>query len=149
MAESSAARRSTDTANAAPTEIRGPREALLAYVDAFSARNADLVSDLVGEESLVELPLLKPNRLFGKHEIRAGHAAAFQAIAAAKFELSDPAEKGPFAIAEGKLTARRANGVIDEHPLGLVVEARDGWLRRITLYIDARRYRLWSDKTIL
>lgn len=126
-----------------------PVSALQSYVDAFSARDAEAVINLFGDGSLAEIPLLKPNRLFGKSEIRNGHAAVFETVARADFELSEPVKQDSFAIAEGKLTVQRVGGERNEHPVAVVAELGDARLHRLTLYFNARHFRLWSDKTVL
>ena len=127
----------------------GPAEALLAYVGAFEERDAEFIGNATGPASLVEIPMLKPNRLFGRNEVLNGHIQSFASIKSASFDLSQPAERGQVAIAEGILKIERANGKTERHPLSIVVETEHGMLHRLSLYFDARFLRLWSDKTVL
>jgi len=124
-------------------------EALLAYAGAFAAKDLDFIEDAVHANALIELPMLKPNRLSGIAEISAGHAEAFRNLAGASFSLGKPVEKHNVAIAEGVLTIDRSNGKQEVHPLGIVAATEHGKIQRVTLYFDARHFRRWSDKTIV
>jgi len=123
-------------------------EALLAYAGAFAEKDLDFIRGAISEETLLELPMVKPCRLLGVSEIVSAHTEAFKTISNATFELHSPIEKGSLAIAEGALKVSRA-GKEETHPLGIVAETNNGKLKRVTLYFDARHHRLWSDKTIL
>lgn len=129
--------------------FNGPSEALLAYAGAFAAQDLDFIDDSVTKSSLVEIPMLVPNRLHGHAEIKAGHAQSFNSITSASFELSEPLEANGVAIAEGILKVERQNAKSETHSLGIVTEVEDGKIRRLSLYFDARHLRPWSDKTIL
>ena len=122
---------------------------LAAYVAAFEARDADAIVALSAPHALIEIPMLKPNRLVGTHEIAKGQAAAFETLERIAFTLRPAAEKGDHAIAEGALHVRRSCGAEQTHTVGLVAEIHDGVLQRLSLYCDARDIRPWSDKTIL
>jgi hypothetical protein len=126
-----------------------PAAALLAYAGAFCARDAGFIAGLASPTALVEVPLLKPNRLHGAREIGAGHAAIFETVAAARFDIEAPVEAGDHAIATGTLAITRADASHERHDIGLVSELRDGRLQRLSLYFNARRVRLWSDRAIL
>ena len=54
--------------------------AILTYIGAFESRDTQCITTLVGDNALVEVPLLKPNRLFGSSEVERGHTAAFNSI---------------------------------------------------------------------
>ena len=125
-------------------------DTLLAYVEAFSARNCDAIGELFGAQSLAELPLLKPNRLVGHAEICAGHAAAFENIADARFTQSQPiANTGSAAIWVGQLRELRTSGAEHEHDVAIVCETAERELRRITVHLNGRNIRRWADQTIL
>jgi len=131
----------------APT-FASPSEALLAYAGAFAEKDLEFIRSAISEETLLELPMVKPCRLLGESEIFSAHSETFKSISSAAFELHSPIEKGSLAIAEGVLKVSRA-GKEETHPLGIVAETNNGKLKRVSLYFDARHYRLWSDKTIL
>ncbi len=52
------------------TTTPSPRSALLACVGAFSKRDAGALIELADEMALFEIPVLKPDRLYGRDEIR-------------------------------------------------------------------------------
>ena len=119
------------------------------YVRAFEARDAGAVAEMMNRHGLVEIPMLKPNRLVGGMEIERGHVAAFETIVEARFRLGEAAENGEQAIATGALSVKRVGGEERTTPVGIVAEMADGGLQRVSLYLDARNQRLWSDKAIL
>ena len=80
-----------EDSSAPPARTLGAGDALRAYIGAFSARDADFMKRLFDSESLTEIPLLAPNRLFGIHEIERGHRAAFDTIAEAVFTPTERA----------------------------------------------------------
>jgi ketosteroid isomerase-like protein len=118
---------------------------LQSYLDAFAARNADALSALFAEGALYELPLLG-QRLVGRREIKAGLARVFALMERCAFEVSGVQSSGEATIAEGRLTAKlhRDQGPV-EIPAAIVLQARDGAIARLSTYLDARPYRLWSD----
>lgn len=129
--------------------FHSPAEALLSYVGAFESKDAGFIERTTASGALIEIPMLKPNRLVGQAEIRAGHEQSFATIKTAAFEISPPAANDRISIAVGTLSIERVNGQRDTHPLSIVAETDSGNLRRLSLYFDARYYRLWSDKAIL
>ncbi len=134
----------------AKTPLLTPGEALLAYIGAFSARDPDFISRLFDTNSLAEIPLLKPNRLFGIQEIESGHRAAFDNMTVAEFASSQPlVENASTAIWVGELTVQRVDGISNRHQLAIVAETHDTRLRRLSLYFDARNIRRWADHTIV
>ena len=125
-------------------------DALRAYIGAFTARDADFMALLFKGGSLAEIPLLKPNRLFGTNEIQRGHHHAFKVIEAAVFSESQPlAEAMDAAIWVGTLVIRRVDHTTDEHELGIVAEVKNAALSRLSLHFNARNIRRWCDCTIL
>ena len=121
---------------------------LQAYIDAFAAKDAEMASALFADGAVYEMPLLG-QRLFGRREIRAGLAHIFALAERCAFEI-ETAQSGPGAtIAEGRLKAKlhRDRDPV-EMPAALVMQARDGAITRLSTYLDARPYRLWSDGPI-
>jgi ketosteroid isomerase-like protein len=126
-----------------------PKTGLLAYRQAINTRDFERLTSLFGESVLLELPLVKPHRLFGRSEILAAHHQAFDNLESLEIEFDDVVSSGLVAIAEGKLRYRWKDGEQHSHQLGAVAETRDDELVRISLYCDARNVRLWCDKTVL
>ena len=127
-----------------------PKTVLQAYLGAFEAKDALAIQQLIGDRALIEMPLLKPSRLFGASEIFTGHQNAFRTIEDADFTFPEPiAENDSAAIAIGVLTIKRKNGVQDNHEVGVVAEMRDLALHRISLYLNSRNIRRLSDETIV
>ncbi|WP_181183241.1 nuclear transport factor 2 family protein [Mesorhizobium sp. B3-1-7] len=125
-----------------------PGDALQAYVRAFARKDIGAIMELFSNGGLVEIPMLKPNRLFGQTELRRGHEAIFEAVSSSRFELSEPAVNDIVAIASGRLKTERG-GVQHVHPVAIVAEVDSERLMRLSLYMDGRNQRLWSDKAIL
>ena len=118
------------------------------YLAAFEAMDADTIATLLGDNALLEVPLLKPNRLFGESEIRRGHEAAFGRMTSAKFEETHPVEeKEGNAICFGDLVLEFKSG------------ERFGMIKfgsRVDLYLPKdssievkQGQRVWAGETIL
>ena len=122
--------------------------ALKAYLDAFATRNVAAATGLFAEAAVFELPLLG-QRLVGRREIEAGLARIFALTERCAFEI-DATQSAPGAtIAEGRLKAKLHRDTDPvEMPAALVMQARDGAITRLSAYLDARPYRLWSDGPI-
>ena len=121
---------------------------LQAYLDAFAAMNAGAVAALFAENALYELPLLG-QRLVGRREIEAGLARAFALAERCAFEIDAAQPSAGATIAEGRLKAKlRRDRDPVEIPAALVLQTRDGAIARLSTYLDARPYRLWSDGSI-
>jgi hypothetical protein len=120
-----------------------------AYVSAVEARDPAAVTRLFDARALVEIPMLRPNRLVGAREIEKGHAATFETLQDIAFDLKPALANATHAIAEGVLKTRRATGEEETLTVGIVAEAGEGGLTRLSLHCDARNLRLWSDRTIL
>ncbi len=119
-----------------------------AYCQAFNARSLDKTLSLFADHALYEMPLLG-QRLFGRGEIAQGLQRIFDLTENAKFEFSDAAESDRVLIAEGKLKAKlhRDNAPV-AMTAAITLEARDGKIARLSTYLDARPYRLWTDGPI-
>ena len=125
-------------------------QAIMIYLAAFEAMDADTITTLLGDNALLEVPLLKPNRLFGESEIRRGHEAAFGRMKSAKFEETHPVEeKEGNAICFGDLVLEFKNGERQRHQTGIVAEVTRNGLKRISIYFNSRNIRRWADETIV
>lgn len=124
-------------------------DALSRYCAALESGDAKTIVALFGPSGLYEFPLLG-QRLVGPAEIRAGLARIFSVTETRRIALS-AIESAPGAtLAEGLLHAKlhRDRDPV-ALPLAMVVEARDGRVTRLSTYLDARPYRLWTDGPIL
>jgi len=124
------------------------RTHLDSYCKAFNDRSPEATLVLFSEHALFEMPLLG-QRLIGKGEIAAGLQRMFEITEAARLAFSDVVESDRLLIAEGELHAklhRDASAVT--MPAALTLEAREGKIVRLSIYLDARPYRLWSDGAI-
>jgi ketosteroid isomerase-like protein len=119
-----------------------------AYCRAFNARSLDATLSLFADHALFELPLLG-QRLFGRDEIAQGLKRIFALTETAGFEFPEVAESDRVLIAEGQLQAKLHR---DPAPVAMTaaitLEARDGKIARLSTYLDARPYRLWTDGPI-
>jgi ketosteroid isomerase-like protein len=119
-----------------------------AYCSAFNARSIDDTLAQFGEHALFELPLLG-QRLFGRAELAAGLRRIFDLTEHARLEFSDVAESEGVLIAEGKLQAKlRRDAAPVEMMIAVTLEAKEGKIARLSTYLNARPYRLWSDGPI-
>jgi ketosteroid isomerase-like protein len=118
---------------------------LHAYLDAFAAKKAEAVARLFPVGAIYELPLLG-QRLVGPLEIRAGLERAFALAERCAFAIDAAQSSGDTTIAEGRLQAKlRRDRDAVEMPAAIVLQVQDGTIRRLSTYLDARPYRLWSD----
>lgn len=131
------------------TTSRSPAATLLSCVDAFNKRDAGAIAALADDRALLEIPMLKPNRLHGKDEISRGIEAAFKELKSVELTVTKPAETDTVAIAEGRLMVTRNSAPDEVHQVGIVAEVHGDHLVRFSLYLNARSRRLWSDETIL
>ncbi len=126
-----------------------PDTALKTYCTAFAARDSRSIVDLFASGGLYEIPFVK-NRLVGHAEIAGGLDAMFAVVDDCNIELGNIRATDRVAIGEGRLTAslNRNRETVDT-PFGIVAEVEDDKLKRLSVYLDARPYRLWSDGPIL
>ena len=119
-----------------------------AYCQAFNARSLESALDLFADHAVFEMPLLG-QRLFGRAEIAAGLRRIFAVTETAQLAFSGMAESDRVLIAEGKLQSKLHR---DAAPVAMdaavTLETRDGKIARLSTYLDARPYRLWSDGPI-
>ena len=127
-----------------------PDDAIRAYCTAFDHRDVEAIAALFAANGLYEMPFLKPGRLIGAAEIRAGIGRAFEVVSTSTTSIRQITKLGAQAIAEGALTADiPRDGASITVPLALVAESGDDGLARLTVYCDARPYRLWSDGPVM
>ena len=102
------------------------------------------------DEGSIALLFHLGQRLVGRAEIGAGLDRAFALLESCSVALAEVKSAGPAAIAEGRLQAqlRRGEERIDA-PFALVLEAREGEVSRLTVYLDSRPHRLWTDGPVL
>ncbi len=119
-----------------------------AFCRAFNARSLDATLSLFADHALYELPLLG-QRLFGRDEIEQGLQRIFQLTESAQFEFPEAAEAGRILIAEGRLQAKLHRDTAPvAMPAAVTLEGRDGKIGRLSTYLDAWPYRLWTDGPI-
>lgn len=124
-------------------------QALRAYCDAFAARDGARVAALFAPGALYEFPLVRP-RMVGDAEIRAGLARAFAVMTGCAIALARVHESGSTALAEGAMDVRLAREPGSASlPFALVAVAEGRGLRRLSVYLDARPFRPWSDGPVL
>lgn len=118
------------------------------YLSALASKNIEAIEHLTGNRSLLEIPLLKPNRLLGNAEIVKAHREIFSNLESVDIDLSSSQASDSHAIGTGELRFTRCGGGSEILPAGIVAEADATNLLRISLYCDTRNIRRWSDKTI-
>ena len=121
---------------------------LNAFRDAFNGRDLTAALMLFAEHAVFEMPLLG-QRLFGKREIAIGLQRIFEVTESAQIQLSGAKESQNLISAEGRLQAklhRDAHAV--DIPLAVVLETQQNDIMRLSTYLDARPYRLWTDGTL-
>jgi len=119
------------------------------YLSALNSKNIDAIEQICGSHSLLEIPFIKPNRLLGNTEIVKAHRQIFANLESIEFSLSATESSGSHAIGAGELRFTRGDGSSETLAAGIVAEAEEAGLLRISLYCDARSIRPWSDKTIM
>jgi hypothetical protein len=130
-----------------------PREQLTSYCEAFNQRDLQKALALFAVRALFEMPLLG-QRLIGRREITAGLARVFELTQSAAIRISaleEPASlvMGPLVMGEGWLTARLHRDPAEVSiPLAVALEGDAGGIARLSVYLDARPYRLWTDGPI-
>ena len=118
------------------------------YCTAFNSRALDAAVSLFAEHALFEMPLLG-QRLVGRGEIAAGLRRMFDVTETARIECGGFKESDRALIAEGRLVAKlRRDPAPVAMPLAMTLEATDQKISRLSSYLDARPYRLWTDGPI-
>jgi ketosteroid isomerase-like protein len=126
-----------------------PTEAIERYATAFAARDAKAILALFAQVALYEMPLLR-SRMVGLAEIAAGLERAFAVASEITIVLERMRAQGPVAMAEGVMTARiEGEGAGMRVPFAIVASLAGDRLDRLSVYLDARPHRLWSDGPVL
>ena len=116
-----------------------------AYCETFNRREGSAALALFCERSLFEFPLLG-QRLVGRAEIGAGLARIFEVTESAALSVAAHQESPTMIIAEGRLDAKLyRDAAAVAIPLAVALEADAGHISRLSIYLDARAHRLWSD----
>jgi len=119
------------------------------YCSAFNERRLDALVSLFWPYALFEMPLLG-QRIFGESEIRTGHQRIFDISEFAQIEISAFKSSGPVIIAEGTLESKLIRDIETvEMPLAMTMQDEGSKIVRLSVYLDARPYRLWTDGPIL
>jgi ketosteroid isomerase-like protein len=119
------------------------------FCRAFAAKDEEGIVALFDPKGLCELPLIG-QRLVGADEIRAGFTRAFSLVHSCSIDQLALKSSATTTIAEGRLHAKlhRDHRHMNA-PLAIVVVADGGWIARLSVYLDARPFRLWCDGPIL
>jgi limonene-1,2-epoxide hydrolase len=125
-----------------------PREHLENYCEAFNRRELEKALAMFAVQALFEMPLLG-QRLIGRREIAAGLARVFEVTYSAAIQISAVEEAPQLVMGEGRLTARlHRDPAPVSIPLAVALEVDEGDIARLSVYLDARPYRLWTDGPI-
>jgi len=125
-----------------------PREQLKNYCEAFNRRELEKALAMFAVHALFEMPLLG-QRLIGRREIAAGLARVFELTQSAAIQISALEDAAQLVMGEGRLTARlHRDPAPVSIPLAVALESDEGGIARLSVYLDARPYRLWTDGPI-
>lgn len=126
-----------------------PSQAIALHNAAYQSRDASTLLDALAPGCLYEMPLLR-SRMVGRAEIAEGLRLALAATTHCSLEVTRSREAGGVALVEGVMTAALARErTTATLPFAMVAEAGEGGISRISLYLDARPYRLWSDGPVM
>jgi hypothetical protein len=123
-------------------------EHLDAYCRAFNERSLDGALALFSQHALFEMPLLG-QRLFGTGEIAGGLRRIIEVTESAEINFVHTQENDRVIIAEGSMTAKlHTNDEVVQLPLAITLAVENRLISRLSMYLDARSYRLWADGPI-
>lgn len=126
-----------------------PADAIRLHSSAWENRDAAALLDAMAPGALYEMPLLR-SRMVGRAEIAAGLALGFEATERCAFEVVGLREAGDTAIAEGVMRpALKREGTTPEIPCAVVAEVTGKAITRLSVYLDARPFRLWADGPVM
>lgn len=126
-----------------------PTDAIALHNAAYEKRDAGPFLAAMALGGLYEMPLLR-SRMVGRAEIATGLNLAFAATGACSMTVSRCRESGGTALAEGVMTvALHHEGRRAEIPFAMVAQVADGAVQRLSVYLDARPYRLWADGSVM
>ena len=126
-----------------------PLDGLEAAIAAMTGLDPAKLVAMCHPRALFEIPMLKPSRLYGRDEIGRGMTAAFADVRNMRFCIERSGVTGNVAIGSGTLSVARRSAADEQHEIGIVAEIEDAMLARLSLYLNARHRRLWSDPAIL
>lgn len=126
-----------------------PADAIRLHNAAWESRDAAALLDALAPGALYEMPLLR-SRMVGRAEIAAGLALGFEATERCAVEVTHVRAAEDTAIAEGVMRpALKREGTTPEIPCAIVAEIANGAIARISVYLDARPFRLWADGPVM
>ena len=126
-----------------------PSQAIALHNAAYESRDASALLDALAPGCLYEMPLLR-SRMVGRAEIAEGLRLALTATTRCSLEISRSRETDSVALVEGVMTARLAReGTTATLPFAMVAQAGESGISRISLYLDAKPYRLWADGPVM
>ena len=126
-----------------------PDEALREFCALLQARDPSAIGRLFAPNGLLEFPLLKP-RLVGSGETREGFRRAFGIVSSCSIELLRTKRSATVAIAEGTFRAQvHRDDICIEERCAVVAVVSNGTVVRVSVHLDARPYRLWTDGPVL
>jgi hypothetical protein len=118
------------------------------YCKAFNARSPEAALAGFAEYAVFEMPLLG-QRLFGRNEIAQGLKRIFDLTETVQLDVAAVTESDSVLIAEGNLRAKlHRDATASAMPAAITLEAKDAKITRLSIYLDARPYRLWTDGPI-
>lgn len=126
-----------------------PREAIALHNGAYESRDAAALLDALAPGCLYEMPLLR-SRMVGRAEIAEGLRLAFAATTRCRLEITRSRESAGAALVEGVMTADLAREKTSATlPFAMVAEAGSNGITRMSLYLDAKPFRLWADGPVM
>lgn len=115
---------------------RTARDLLLAYIERFVAGDVEGTIALFHDQALVEIPLL-PERAYGPSAVRNAVTGAVTSVTDVKITLNELVATPAIALADGEFFGTSTGELPNlDFGFGLVVEARDGLITRLTEYFD-------------
>jgi uncharacterized protein len=115
-----------------------PSEAIRRIFSAWETNDPDGLAQLFTDDGVYEDPL-KPARLEGRDDVRAGNAPAMAALGSCRIDVARVVEHGDVGFCEGFFASSLADGSGRlDFPFAMVVEMRDGLVARCGEYFDTR-----------
>jgi hypothetical protein len=126
-----------------------PLDAIALHNAAYASRDAGALLDALAPGCLYEMPLLR-SRMVGRAEIAEGLRLAFAATSRCALEITRERHSGAAALVEGVMTAELVREKTTAAlPFAMVAESGQGGITRMSLYLDARPFRLWADGPVM
>lgn len=114
-----------------------PAEAMQALFEGWERRDADAIADVFTEDGIYDDPL-KPERMVGREQIRAGNTPAVAAITECEIGVQHLLEQDNVCLAEGYFKSRVETGERMDFPFAAVLEMREGKIARLAEYFDTK-----------